>query len=192
MAYSTLSLVKQYLNIDNASYDKLLKPILDAAIEYIEEYTGQSFAAVKTVVDEEHLTDELQGLKGKYILRVWHSGLTELDNVNIDTVDLNAANRSLQYKKYGLISFSGSLKSSSIIKVSYKYGTTETPAEINQALNMRCLSLAEQSNHPTLSKSVISSERVGDYQVNYSISLSAQRLDRVEKILNRYKYTSII
>ena len=189
MAYATLEAIKGNLGIGVDTYDTTLTNIRVAAIERIEDYTSSSFAELKQITDELHYASELQkATNGKYALYLFkHPVASENLTITIDGVAVANSNVEV-YGQYGIVLIKASVSQGSMIKASYRYGYSadNTPERINQALVFECGRLAKESNHPDLARGVLSSERVGDYQSNFSISLDDFDTDRVEQILDDF------
>ena len=199
MSYLSTAEVRAALGLPDSGYDDILDRIRLSAIDYIERYCNSSFEdreddpenegekLPRAVSNERYLGDQVSGDGNYYYLELSKRPVRSIASIAVDGIGVDSAAYSVFMSDYGLIRFKASLSQTSVILVSYAYGRPDTPPEINQALIFKCGQLINQSNHPELAEGLLTSERTGDYQSNYSVSKADFTVDRVEETLAPFK-----
>ena len=160
MAYSTLTELKSTLGVTGNEEDARLTNALNGAIAYTENYCGRNFSGTaRTVTDEVHVRgnfDDVDFELFNYDIRAITS--VTLDDQVLDSTKYMLVGRTVRFLDW---------QSFSVAKVSYTYGTPETPVDINIAILViaKALYSAAKENDPNAGRK--QSESVGDVSVTY-------------------------
>lgn len=205
MAYPTLTDLKTRLKITDATADTDLGLLLAGAISQVEQFVGRNFSGInRVVVDEEYDIEAITQSSNNFIIQLRQMGVTAVTAVKLGNVAI--ASDEYLFNKEGRIVVrgrlfdiaSGSFNDYQYIKVSYTHNEA-TPADVfntilamaitewNNLLTARSGSAAVGSSS-TASSGSISSEKIGDYSVNYGgKSGTNESVGSMRSMLNHYR-----
>lgn len=187
MAYPVLADLKNYLEIDDTDNDGALSNILAAAIDYVEVYTNRNMSGVvKAITGEEYLADEGIYKGGECWFRLNKDDAVSITAISV--VNSRGAETPLEATSYRLVKplnriyISKSFSDTDILKISYTYGTANTPDIIKQIILAYSRMLANQSENSEISSELITSERIGEHAIG--VSASSDNLSSTKKVFD--------
>ena len=175
MAYATLSQLKDYLSIADASQDTMLTSILDRATAFIETYTARKFGQgiAIAVTDEEYdgLDTNVFFLKNTDIqsvtaVKVGNPSFSSFTTLTVQEYIWHKSGRivlnSINFNRYDNTRFNSFAAGYQTIRMSYTYGLATVPTDIEQA----CLEIAVLIYMGRASAG-IRKETIGSYMIEY-------------------------
>ena len=169
------------------TFDNDLTAILEAAIDYVENYTNRNFSGEAVAVeDEEYLSEEARLAQGECWFKLNFDDARAVSAVKV--VSIKGVETTLSNDKYRLVKPNNRIYIASrfnygdIALISYAYGTANTPKMISQIVLAYSRMLANQSENAEISRELVTSERIGEHSIG--VSASSDNLSSTKKVLD--------
>ena len=196
MAYPTIDEFKTFLAVEQTDSDKdtMLTNLLNAAIEYAEEYTGRNFSgnavAITQIIQPDLIANDDSGklllylkydLMGVSEIRIGEESKVATAPI-VDRTKIKIINR-----QFGIVKLDATLPDDAVVQVKYTYGNATTPQPVFQAILAKGVFLADNSGHADLRR--VGNVQLGDLNTFFWATTSPPKA--VDEALEPYKYIYI-